>query len=137
MSWPLAIPILGDIVKKIIEFALKRWGYNKTQQEIEALAQEIASEANILETVRKLYDTIMTYEGGTPELAQFGWAGKIVLLARCTWRPVLQWGMTVKVMYGLFLEGQSIEEMYGSIAFVGGLAVLREAGKRVSNGTKK
>ena len=137
MSWALGIPILGDIVKKVIEFVSKRWGYNKTQQEIEQLVQEVIAEANLLETVRKLYDTIMAYEGGTPELAQFGWAGKVVLLARCTWRPALQWGMTAKVMYGLFLEGQSIEQMKSSIAFIGGLAVLREFGKRISNGKTK
>ena len=134
MSWLTAIPIFGAVAKKIIEFVTKRWGFNKTQQEIEAMVQEVMAEANILEVVKKLYESIVAYEGKASELGQFGWAGKIVLLARCTWRPALQWGMTVKIMQGLFVDGKSLKEMSWAIGFAAGLAVLREVGKRKNGG---
>ena len=119
-----SIPILGDVVKKIIGFVNNRWGYNKTEQEIEKLTQEILSEENILKAVAKFAQFILDYEGAAKDVP------KLVLYLRSTWRPVLQWGMTVKILMALFIEGRTVEEMKATIIFVGGLALLREVGKK-------
>ena len=127
MAWLTAIPVIGDFIKNVLDFASKRWGYNPTQQEIEKLSQDILSESNILETLRKFYEVIIEYEGKAEVVP------KLVLYLRCTWRPALQWGLTVKVLWALFLQGKSVEEMQWTISFVAGLAVVRELGKRINN----
>ena len=136
MSFLTYIPIIGPIIEKALEFAIKKWGFNKTDQEIQIMTQEILAQANILEAVKELYKSIVAYEGSADELSKFGWAGRIIMLARSTWRPILQWGMTIKVMEAMFIQGKPLDQMYVEIGFVGGLAAMREVGKW-KNGNEK
>lgn len=125
--WFSAIPIFGDIVKSVVEFANRRWGYNKGEQEIEKITQEALSESNILQAVSKFAQFTLEYEGAAKVVP------RVILYARSTWRPVLQWGLTIKVLIALFIQGQTIEEMQATIIFVGGLALLREVGKKFTS----
>lgn len=128
--WLTAIPIVGKIIEKIIDFCANRWGYNPKEQERKEMAQEIMRESAILDYFKELADMILAREGSAADLIKMGWSGKLLMTLRASWRPVLQWGMTLKVMYSMFIEGRSLEEMQTAIAFVAGLALMREVGKK-------
>lgn len=130
--WLTAIPVIGDIVKKGLEIALKRWGVNKTDQEIQKMAQEITADANIKDMIQGFWDFLIAYEGKPDLFVQLGWVGKILAFLRMGWRPVLQWGMTVDVLVNRFVQGIPIMDMKEEIVFIGSLAVLREIGKKFS-----
>lgn len=137
MAGLTAIPIIGDIVKKAIEFANNRWGFNKTQQEIEVLSHEIAYQSDIKDLVTKFWQFVLDYEGGADIiLTKAGILGKIVWFLRVGWRLVLQWGLVIDILIQRIQYKTSFLDLKEEIVFVAGLAVMREVGKKMSNNKK-
>jgi len=128
--WAAGIPIIGKLVEKALIIANNRWGYNKTEQEIKMVAQEVVADSNVMEMIKGFWNFLIEYEGRPELFVQLGVVGKILAILRMGWRPVLQWGMTIDVLRDLLFRDVPIMELKEEIIFIGSLAVLREVGKK-------
>ena len=125
MIWSL-IPIIGDLVKGIFGIVSKTVVDKDKANE---LTKELTAE--FMGFLEKYREWTLQYEGRASDLAHLGWAGKIVTLLRCGWRPILQWALAIDILYKLWFLHVPWQGLTEEILFAGGLAGLRTIEKKL------